>query len=302
MTYVELDTIEATARTFDTDITYLEPNNPINRRYVCAGAEANTGTYAPYTTQIRDGRLIADHFKLDTHGFVLGHHVSQVKDFFDNDEVAAVYQDEVIKVIKELTGADEVYPQGWMVRTTGELAKKKKVEGYQHQGGIQPQAGEAHCDLAPDVAEMVAAKYYEQMCPNGKPYKRFISASFWRCFSEGPQDWPLALCDGRSVSESEGIKNTLVVVDDIPSREEMLAPIPGEDKMLAAHIYQFNPEHRWWYFSNMNRDEFLYFKFYDSDSSVTQQVPHTAFFDNTAKDTKVRMSIEMRVMAYFLED
>ncbi len=299
MTYVELDTIESTAPVFDTQITYLEPNNPINRRYVSAGAEANTGTYAPYTTQIRDGRSIADHFSLDKHGFVLGHHVSQVKNFLDNDEVGAVYPDEVAAMIKEMTGADLVFPQGWMVRTPGELAKQKKIEGYQHQGGIQPQAGEAHCDFAPDVAEVVAQKYYEQVCPGGKPYKRFISASFWRCFSDGPQDWPLAVCDGRSVTKGEGIKNTLVVVDEIPSMEEMKAPIPGEENMLAAHIYQFNPEHRWWYFSNMNRDEFLYFKFYDSDSGVTQQVPHTAFFDNHAQNPNVRMSIEMRTMAYF---
>lgn len=300
MTHVVLDPIEASTRAFNTQITYLEPNNPVNRRYVCAGQEANSGTYAPYTAQIRDGRPISDHFTLDTHGFVMGQHVSQVQDFLNNDDVAAHYPQEAIELIKQLTGADLVFPQGWMVRTPGELAKKKKVEGYQHQGGIQPQAGEAHCDFAPDVAEMVAENYYRQMCPEGKPYKRFISASLWRCFSEGAQDWPLAVCDARSVTPGEGIKNTLVVCDEIPTPEEMRAPIPGEDKMLAAHIYQFNPDHRWWYFSSMNRDEFLYFKFYDSDNRVAQQVPHTAFFDNSATDTQVRMSIEMRTMAYFL--
>ncbi len=300
MTFVNLDSVEASARAFEAQITYLEPNNPINRRYVSAGQEANTGTYAPYNTEVRDGRSISEHFSLDKHGFVHGRHVSQVGDFLDNDQVAAAYPDEAIALIKQLTGADLVFPQGWMVRTPGELAKKKKVDGYQHQGGIQPQAGEAHCDFAPDVAEMVAENYYRQMCPDGKPYKRFISASLWRCFSDGPQDWPLALCDGRSVTPGEGIKNTLVVVDDIPSIEQMKAPIEGEDKMLAAHIYQFNPEHRWWYFSNMNRDEFLYFKFYDSDSSVTQQVPHTAFHDIAAVNPTTRMSIEMRTMAYFL--
>lgn len=299
MTHVALSPKEASARAFETQITYLEPNNPINRRFVCAGAEVNTGTYAPYVTTMRDGRPIVDAFNLDTHGFVLHKHQSQVKNFLDNDEVAAIYPAEAVVIIKALTGADMVFPQGWMVRTPGELAVQKKVAGYQHQGGVQPPAGEAHCDFAPDVAERVAEKYYQQMCPGGKPYKRFISASLWRCFTEGPQDWPLAMCDARSVTPGEGIKNTLVVVDEIPSMEEMKKPIPGEEHMLAAHIYQFSPEHRWWYFSNMNRDEILYFKFYDSDSSVAQAVPHTAFADHSFANPNVRMSIELRSMAYF---
>ena len=89
-------------------------------------------------------------------------------------------------------------------------------------------------------------------------------------------------------------------VGAIPDRDTMLGEIPGEDDAITAAIFHFNPAHRWWYFSNMQRDEILLLKFHDSDRSKACRVPHTAFRDPNFPDALPRESIEFRTFAYFL--
>lgn len=288
-------------RTVEAEITYLEPGSTVNRRFVAPGVERNTGSYRPYPVSIGDARPDAAEFTLDRNGFQLVRAPSLVTDFFDKDQVERIYPDEVVATLRALVGADEIVPQGWMVRTSGDLQQHIRAagKGYTHKGGVQPPAGEAHVDMTPDRAERMARMYYDRHFPGGNGYRRFLAVSVWRAFSEPPQDWPLALCDSRTVGADEGTANTLHIVDTLPSEEAMLAHIPGEDEVPAAAIFPYNPAHRWWYYSNMTRDEVLVFKFHDSDQSHAWRTPHTAFFDPTFPDATIRESIEFRLMAYF---
>jgi len=141
---------------------------------------------------------------------------------------------------------------------------------------------------------------YRRDHPDGPGYKRFIALSFWRAFSPPPQDWPLALCDGASIADDEGVRNTLVVVDEMPAPDDLERPIAGEAEMIAASVFRYRPDHRWWYFSNLTRDEAILIKFHDSDHAVAWRCMHTAFFDDSLPDAKTRESIEVRLIAYFL--
>lgn len=287
-------------RTVDTEINYLAPGSFINRRFVAPGVEVNTGKYQARRVTISDGRQIRDRFSLDTNGFALFEHKSAVNDFMDKDEVNAIYPGEVSELVKRLTGAGVVIPLGWMVRTSGDLSERRqKVVGYTHQGGIQPPAGEAHVDFTPESAEARARDAYRRLFPEGKPYSRFIASSLWRAFSPPPQDWPLAVCDGSSVAAGEGTPNALVVVDELPDREAMLGELPDEKAAGHASVFHYNPNHRWWYFSGMTRDEVMLLKFYDSDRGRAWRVPHTAFHDPSFPDARIRESIEFRTFAYF---
>jgi len=289
-------------RTIEARINYLLPGSTVNRRFVAPGEESNTGTYAEYPVRIQDGRAIKDHFNLDTHGFVLAKHQSVIRDFFDKQQVDDLYPDEVVAVVKQLTGADRVAPLGWMVRTSGDLSGyRHQTTGYTHKGGVQPPAGEAHVDMTPNRAGTMASDIYQRFFSDGKPYRRFIASSLWRAFSPGPQDWPVAVCDAASVGADEGTPNTMFIVDKLPDRATMLGTMPDEDKAMAADIFLYNPRHRWWYFSNMDRDEVLLFKFYDSDQTRAWRVPHTAFRDTSLPNAVTRESIEFRTVAYFLE-
>lgn len=293
--------IEERARIAPALVRYLGDDDYVTRRYVSQGVEVNTGDYFDHEVGIRDGMPIRDHFTLDSHGFMIGKYATAIRDFHDKDEVNALYNAEVANAVKMLTGATFVVPQGWMIRTSGDLTARsqQKVENYQHVGGIQPPAGEAHIDYNPLTGERAGERTYRAARPDGPGFKRHVCFSFWRTFSPGPQDWPLAVMDGRSIIGDEMGNNTLFIVDEIPTGDALTAPVEGEDQMLAASIFRYRQQHRWWYFSNMAADDVLLFKFYDSDHSVTWRCPHTAFHDGTMPGAQIRESIEVRCTAFF---
>lgn len=298
---VRFDDIEDGARQARTLIRYLGDGDYVTRRYVSQGAEINTGDYFDYECVVRDGIPIRDHFTLDTHGFTIARSPSKVTDFTDKAMVDALYHDEVEQAVRALTGASFVAAQGWMRRTSEDLSARaaEKVKGYTHSGGLQPQAGEAHIDNNPRTGEATGKRLYAARRPDGPGYKRHCCFSFWRTFSPGPQDWPLALMDGRSIVGDELASNTLMVVDEFPTGDALTAPVEGEENMIAATILRYRPEHRWWYFSNMAVDDVLLFKFYDSDHSVTWRCPHTAFHDTSLPHARPRHSIEVRCVAFW---
>ena len=272
----------------ETRIDYLVPTSRINRRFWAPGAELNTGVYAPYPVTIRNARLAAEPFTLDRHGFCLARHESAVRDWRDAAHVDALYPAEVAKRTCALTGADFVVPMGGMVRSTGKTGP-----------GVQPPAAEAHVDFTTRTANALAARLYAQAWPDGPGYDRFIAFSFWRAITPPPQSWPLALCDGSSVGDEEGTRNTKVDVDVLPEGDDLWKEIPGEEDMVAATIFHHNPNHLWYYFPDMVRDEIVLIKFHDSDHSRAWRAPHTAFHDTSRPDATIRESYEYRGVAYF---
>ncbi|MCW6529229.1 hypothetical protein NED98_03110 [Sphingomonas sp. MMSM20] len=271
----------------ETVIDYLVPTSRINRRFWAPGREVNTGVYAPYPVTIRNARLAPEPFTLDTHGFAIARHRSAVRDFRD---AAAVrdYPDEVAAVAKALTGCDLVLPMGGQLRSP-------IISG----ASVQPPAAEAHVDFNTATAHRVARALYDRAVPGGAGYSRFICFSLWRTFSPPPQDWPLALCDCRSVGDEDAVANVKVDVDEIPEEDALYAPIEGEEAMSAATIFHHNPAHRWWYFPDMTADEVIFIKFHDSDHGRAWRAPHTAFHDSTRPDAVTRESYEFRAIAYF---
>lgn len=277
-----------TIRHVDAAIDYLVPTSRINRRFWAPGVEYNTGVYQSYPVRIGDARQANEPFDLDVHGFRIGRHVSAVADFHDAEAVARTYPGEVAEIIKAWTGADLVATMGAQLRCSGATG-----------GPIQPPAAEAHVDFNTETAERLARRLYERIAPDGPGYDRFIAVSLWRTFSPPPQDWPLALCDYRSVADDEGVPNVKVDVDEIPTGEALFAPVPGEEEMSAASIFVHRPAHRWWYFPDMTRDEAVLIKFHDSDHSRAWRALHTAFPDPSRPGANTRESIEFRAVAYF---
>jgi hypothetical protein len=271
-------------------IDYLIPTSRINRRFWAPGREYNTGVYAPYDVTIRNARL-AGPFTLDRHGFTLATHHSAITDWEAHYGADSPYAGEVCDEVKRLTGADMVVPMGGMIRSSGRTSPT-----------VQPPAAEAHVDFTTKSANRLAESLYRKARPDGAGYDRFIAFSLWRVLSDPPQDMPLALCDAGSVRDEEGTANTKVDVDEIPEGDALFAPIPGEEDMAAATIFHHSPEHEWWYFPDMTRDEVILIKFHDSDHQRAWRAPHTAFRDPSRPDAKERRSMEFRGVAYFTRD
>ena len=277
------------APTVNAIFEYMSPDSRINRRFVCPAREVNTGKCEQYETVIRNARLTGEDFTLDTHGFQMIKHHSNIRDFYDMDEVNTVYPEEIEQVLKELTGADLVLDLGTTLRSS-----------QQPRGAIQPAALEAHVDYNEASSKRLADQMLEQSGHAGFSYSRFMAINLWRVISDPPQDWPLALCDGRSVGREEGVHNVMVRVDEIPDMETMLTmEIPGEDELPTAFLFRFNPEHRWFYFPDMTPDELLVFKLYDSVETGAWRVPHGSFRDTTCPEASGRESAEIRTVIYF---
>jgi hypothetical protein len=272
----------------EAELNYLATSSILNRRYVAPGAELNTGQYEPHRVFIRNARAAEEEFSLDRQGFVLAQHHSGIADFKDQAEVETRYPAEVEQVVRRLTGADCVVPLGWVLRTSGATT-----------AAAQPPASDVHVDMTHARAQRLARDLFASAASAESGFRRFIASSLWRTFSAPPQDWPLAVCDARSVADREGVPNTMVRVPVLPAPDAIAAILPDEERLPAASVFHFNPRHRWWYFPHMTRDEIILLKLHDSDHARAWRVPHTAFRDPTCPHTTPRESIEFRTVAYF---
>lgn len=162
---------------------------------------------------------------------------------------------------------------------------------------FQPPAGDVHTDYSPQSAHGRAHYYLSQSSEPDFQYSRFVCLNVWRAISEPPQDWPLAVCDGRTVPNGDGVPAYRIVVDKLPDLKNLE---PSEEpEGIEAYIFQYRSEFKWYYFSDMKLDEVLCFKMFDSNQKEGWRCPHTAFLDKTRPDAKPRASIEIRAVCYF---
>jgi len=270
------------------ELHYLAPSSTVLRRFTAPGASINTGAYEPHVVPIRNGRPVQDTFRMDVHGFELVRYPSAVRDFTDKAQVDAIYTEEVAEFVKQRTGADAVASRGWVLRRSADPGANSS----------QPQAALVHIDYGPEGAAMTAPRVYAEQFPDGPGYRRALATSVWRVFSPPPQDWPLALCDFRSVRDEEGLANQLYFVDRVPE-DPMTAEVDESKMITSGSEFLYRPEHEWWYFPHMTSDEVLFFVFNDSDHGRAWRVVHTAFRDPTVETSVPRHSIEVRTFAFF---
>jgi len=94
----------------------------------------------------------------------------------------------------------------------------------------------------------------------------------------------------------------MLVVNEVPDLSDFskLEPIPKGTIDGCSFVH--NPGHKWYYFSNMNIDEVLVFKLYDSakdEGLKAWRVPHASFHNTAFKNAVPRESIEVRTICYW---
>ncbi|MEP7244796.1 MAG: CmcJ/NvfI family oxidoreductase, partial [Gammaproteobacteria bacterium] len=99
---------------------------------------------------------------------------------------------------------------------------------------------------------------------------------------------PLAVCDASTVKRS-----------DLHDSEVRGGPgDPNRPSMWGFNV-SYNPAQRWFHAPNVEPEEALAFKLFDSDPSRVQWTGHTAFDDPTsAPDAPPRESIEIRTISF----
>jgi hypothetical protein len=245
---------------------------PFKQRYYANDHTRDTVVHDPHAMAISNGRLRET--SLDNEGFMLVQHASEVSDFENSAEVAALHPAEIAELLRGLTGADEV-----RVTAPG-IIRYSEAGGQAGSRDNSHPARFAHID---STAETSAG--FAMAASGDRALRRSASYNVWRCFSPAPQDVPLALCDAGSVKPED-----LLVADaifDAPDRAEW-----SFESWIVAH----NPAHRWYWYPDLSRNEAIVFK--SSDSQFANPIPHVAF-DHPALNSggHPRKSIEMRALA-----
>ncbi|MCP4330867.1 MAG: methyltransferase [Alphaproteobacteria bacterium] len=242
-----------------------------------AGETRFGGEYAAHAVPIHDGRPVADRFSLDAQGFQLAGHPTEVVDFLDQEQIETIYEREIEKLVKDHTGAAHVVVFDHTLRAdSAELRERKKMRDPArsvHNDYTDRSAPRRVRDLLPEAEAEVRLQ------------SRFAIVNVWRPIAGPVRSSPLALCDARSVADT----------DLVPSERR------AWDRIGEVYQVLFNPQHRWYYFPDMARDEALLIKTYDSErSGPARSAVHTAFEDpTTPADAAPRESIESRTLVFF---
>ena len=252
--------------TIDTFVRYSE-------RAADGGWIEKNGSYSfemeDYDFTVRNARTVE--ISLDTHGFELVKFPVDI-DWSDQDDFQRRYYPQVSQMVKDLTGAREVFAFMGIWR------------GGEDEKGGGP-ALSAHVDfneaalrmwlprLAPDRVEELAGK-------------RLVNINVWRG-TKPVENSPLAVCDARTVEKDDFL------------RVSFGKPEGGfKEGMPAGLNMAYNPRHEWYYFANMQPDEALVFRLFDTGNPDWKMTGHTAIVDPTAEPgSQKRESFEVRTIA-----
>jgi hypothetical protein len=234
-----------------------------------------SGTVELKTMALLNGRALGERLSLDEQGFVFVEHKTQVKDFFDENQLRTIYYPEIEELIRSQSGASRVVIFDHALRSGDEAEREEKL--------VRNPVLQAHNDYTewsgPNRLREILPDEADELLKH-----RFAIIQVWRAINRPIQSNPLALADARSIA-----------FEDLMVAERRYPHRVGQTYRL-----KYNPDHRWIYFPEMRRDEAIVFKVYDSDKKRARFTAHTSFEDpTTPPGAPPRQSIEMRAFAFF---
>jgi hypothetical protein len=260
-------------------ITYMVPMDEKPRRYLCTpppGTAEISWRSEPRPVNIYNARALARRPSLDKEGFVLLSSHSEMRDFYGEHEMRAIYYPEIERLVKDLTGAAAVTIFDYNLRSASKSDRSRT--------GAFPPAGFAHADYTLWSAPQRVRDLFPEDAED-RLKRRFMFVNVWRPIGRPVEDDALAVCDAQSIEQSDLVASELIYAD------------------RKGEIYNitFSPGHRWCYFPRMTREEAMLFKCFDStDRARANCVPHSAFHDPMAPPNAApRESIEVRTVAFF---
>lgn len=268
---MSVEVLEAPVRdlTVEAPILFLEPSGRKPRLSFGYNTPASdiSEIYAPRRVLIRDGRKLGA--SLDAEGFTLTRHVS-VTDFGSEADIATTGRDEAAALVRRATGAARVLVFDHTLRKRAPDAPRQPSTRV-HVDYTADSAPQRVRDLLGNEADALLQK-------------RVAFVNVWRPIQHAAADWPLVLADARTTAPADLVATDIVY----PDRR-------GEIYGLVHSTRQ-----RWFYYPELQLDEALLIKCYDSRTDVARFTPHTAFENPlTPANAPPRESIEFRAIAFF---
>ncbi|KAF9235951.1 hypothetical protein BU15DRAFT_50722 [Melanogaster broomeanus] len=265
---------------------FLDPPDG-SRPYTNINADSATGApqhnwlFDDRTVKIENVRGSQDQYKLENAGFQYGVQASKHTRFVDDEEIERQYYPECIDLIKKITGASSAVIFDHTIR------RRRPGEADDSPDKRQPVAL-VHVD---QTTASSTARVHRHLPPSDAPAllkRRFQIINLWRPLSHVALDWPLALCDFRSVD----VKKDMVPVALIyPNRE-------GE-----TYGVRFNEGHKWKYMRGMEPDEYVLIKCFDSVQDGSVAYPFSAYWVSRTRTVQrehlSRESIEVRALVFY---
>ena len=240
------------------------------------GIPVRTGQRETHRVPIRDARPMIDQLSLDREGFVLLHKQTAVTDFYNEEQIKALYYPECERVMREATGAARVVAFDHIVRN----ATMAAIKG----SGIKMPAKGVHNDYtawsSPKQVRDLMGDEAEALLQN-----RFAIINLWRPIRGPLLESPLALCDAQSLEDENLIASDLKY----------------PDRTGETYSITYNPNQRYYYFPRMQADEAVLIRCFDSALDGPRRFSaHTGFDDpETPADAPPRESIEVRTLVFF---
>ena len=262
----------------ETTFNYLAPmsERPVYYTYTPPpGAEWRNTKGDRRTLPVHDARDEAHEAQLDREGFALARLATAADDLFDEDSIRGVYYPETEVLVKAVTGAARVLAFDHNLRSGRINAEGEKVGmgpiRYVHNDYTVRSGPQRVRELMGDDPETLLRR-------------RFAVINVWKPITGPVREAPLAVCSASSMQLDDFVATSL----EYPDRS-------GE-----VYSVTFNPSHRWFYYPEMQADEAMLLKCYDSDTEQACFTAHTAFDDPTSPaDPPSRESIEVRTLAFF---
>jgi hypothetical protein len=247
--------------------------------YIAEMGESNRRDEVPdhRTVPIYDARSVADQLTLDSNGFAFQRQETAVTDFLDPSQIESVYNPEVEKIVAAATGASRVLVFDHTLRVADEDTrtshKLREPVHVVHNDYTDLSAPQRIRDLLPADEAEAALK------------KRYVYVNVWRSIKGTVEEIPLGICDAQSLVEDDMI----------------LMDLKYKDRVGEIHRTRYSPDHRWVYFPQMQPDELILLKCYDTElDGRARWTAHTAFEDPTSPANAARrQSIETRTIAFY---
>ncbi|MFC6091786.1 CmcJ/NvfI family oxidoreductase [Saccharothrix lopnurensis] len=247
----------------------------------------------PVDTAITDLRAGGTRPDLDGAGFEKVEaptRVDQQALFAREPGAIAAYQEEVGDLLLARTGAARVSFFDATVRVEDTGAPRDPDNQAPHQ--------RVHVDQSPGSAWARAADHGGP----GRSSRRFQIVNAWRPLLAPVRNYPLALCDFRSLDPA---------ADLVATRLDFPDWLRDRENYSVRH----NPAHRWYFWDALTPAEVVLFKCYDSASralphadgatpdrelaDVAGLSPHSAFFVPDGPATgRLRVSLEVRALLF----
>ena len=216
-------------------------------------------------------------YTLDGHGFQFYRMESNEKEFVDDHRVEAEYYPECEQLLKTVTGARRIHIFNHKVRRGPTHWHHLGIKNLANRGPVT----KTHVDQSYKGAE-IRLRWELPEEADELVKKRYQIINIWRPIKTIFKD-PVAVADANTVPDQDLVE-AVMVENDYPGKQ---------------WVVRHNPAHRWYFKHQLNPDEVLLIKCFDSNELVARRALHSAFEDPEYQDRESRQSIEVRCLVLY---